>query len=676
MKKVLSIVLSLAMLFSITAGLDLSVSAETIDYWIHDSILLDDGTIEIVGYSGSETNVTIPTEVDGHTVRSIGSNTYFPGVISLTIPDCVTNISKNAFYQCLDLGNVTIYNPECSIYDSEYTILSTTVIHGYTGSTAQAYAEAYGRDFIEITDSGNTEDINEDLFNGVLHTGECKVSLTEDMTDIEYQSPYSRHYEEAYLYRPEFSMTYEYSSTVNVTGNGTDTNVQLAVGIFDSELNLLYQEEGSSGVDFKYSFEAGKTYILMNTLVISTNGIYISDLADGCITLTTSLDLNASDVEDYLNSNCENDDPYRDGWKIGNEVYGLAFIDNDGSVIDFYPDDSGLTDYNTQSINKNITSVIIPSKVDTNYSYANFYLYSIDDYAEMKVTNISIKYDMAYVNLANIFLPYSIECIDSISGIRWYSSDEIACNTGLKEISIPSSVTIIGAPAFNYCTGLTNITIPDSVESIGADAFVGCSSLIDITILNPECDLDRNTIIFPLDNPITIYGYYGSTAQLHAKEMGFTFTPLENSTLKADGLGASIRVSDAGLRFGFSYNEIQNYIGTQDVEIEEYGFIYAYSETYDLNIDSVGTNGIKQKVASNKINNGDYTTFNLVFTNIPSSAFDSVVSVRAYVKINGVYYYSDVLQRSFRTVADAVLADNEIDEQTKNAVRKILGKEV
>ena len=54
--------------------------------------------------------------------------------------------------------------------------------------------------------------------------------------------------------------------------------------------------------------------------------------------------------------------------------------------------------------------------------------------------------------------------------------------TGLTSITIPSTVTSIGASAFSDCVSLTNITIPGSVTSIGDAAFEGCSSLTSFEI--------------------------------------------------------------------------------------------------------------------------------------------------------------------------------------------------
>lgn len=54
--------------------------------------------------------------------------------------------------------------------------------------------------------------------------------------------------------------------------------------------------------------------------------------------------------------------------------------------------------------------------------------------------------------------------------------------TALTSITIPDSVTSIGAYAFYESSGLTSIELPDGVKSIGSHAFCYCSSLTSITI--------------------------------------------------------------------------------------------------------------------------------------------------------------------------------------------------
>lgn len=54
--------------------------------------------------------------------------------------------------------------------------------------------------------------------------------------------------------------------------------------------------------------------------------------------------------------------------------------------------------------------------------------------------------------------------------------------TGLKSVTIPSSVRFIGYGAFYHCGNLTSITLPEGIEEIEDIAFCHCSKLTTITI--------------------------------------------------------------------------------------------------------------------------------------------------------------------------------------------------
>lgn len=55
--------------------------------------ILDDGTVEITGYTGSATELIIPSELDGYTVKSIGYEAFYDctSLTCITIPDSVTS---------------------------------------------------------------------------------------------------------------------------------------------------------------------------------------------------------------------------------------------------------------------------------------------------------------------------------------------------------------------------------------------------------------------------------------------------------------------------------------------------------------------------------------------------------------------------------------------------------
>ncbi len=50
----------------------------------------------------------------------------------------------------------------------------------------------------------------------------------------------------------------------------------------------------------------------------------------------------------------------------------------------------------------------------------------------------------------------------------------------LTSVTLPSTLTEIGASAFYGCASLTTITIPENVTSIGGDAFNGCTKLLEV----------------------------------------------------------------------------------------------------------------------------------------------------------------------------------------------------
>lgn len=108
MKKTLSILLSIVMLLSITAGLNFSAYANTSGDYEYE--VLDDGTAQITKYNGNGSNLTIPSKLDGCTVTSIGK-WAFSGcskLTSVTIPKNVKSIGIQAFNGCECLANIYV----------------------------------------------------------------------------------------------------------------------------------------------------------------------------------------------------------------------------------------------------------------------------------------------------------------------------------------------------------------------------------------------------------------------------------------------------------------------------------------------------------------------------------------------------------------------------------------
>ena len=69
---------------------------------------------------------------------------------SISIPNSVTYIGDCAFNSCNSLASITIYSKSATIFDTQNTFPSTSVIYGYEDSTAQAYATKYERTFVAL----------------------------------------------------------------------------------------------------------------------------------------------------------------------------------------------------------------------------------------------------------------------------------------------------------------------------------------------------------------------------------------------------------------------------------------------------------------------------------------------------------------------------------------------
>lgn len=112
MKKLLSVVLSLILIFSVVNLGGITVFAENDnirdgDYQYH---LLENGTYAISGYYGKEANLTLPSEFRGSIITELGdlSCSLLEDLVSVTIPETIVTIGAECFQSCPLLESVTI----------------------------------------------------------------------------------------------------------------------------------------------------------------------------------------------------------------------------------------------------------------------------------------------------------------------------------------------------------------------------------------------------------------------------------------------------------------------------------------------------------------------------------------------------------------------------------------
>lgn len=92
-RQALALVLTLALMLSLvvlpSAAVEITAlsSGEALVFGDYGYKILDDGTVEITGYTGSDTELIIPSEIDGKAVTSIGGWAFYgrTGLTSVTI---------------------------------------------------------------------------------------------------------------------------------------------------------------------------------------------------------------------------------------------------------------------------------------------------------------------------------------------------------------------------------------------------------------------------------------------------------------------------------------------------------------------------------------------------------------------------------------------------------------
>lgn len=104
------------------SGEDVQVAGAILTYGDFNYTVLDDGTVEITSYNGSDDDVVIPNTIKGKKVTSIGAwafEEYIQGpgfnIKSVVIPDTVTSIGSEAFGNCENLKKVTLPSSVTSI---------------------------------------------------------------------------------------------------------------------------------------------------------------------------------------------------------------------------------------------------------------------------------------------------------------------------------------------------------------------------------------------------------------------------------------------------------------------------------------------------------------------------------------------------------------------------------
>lgn len=258
-----------------------------------------------------------------------------------------------------------------------------------------------------------------------------------------------------------------------------------------------------------------------------------------------------------------------------------------------------------------------------------------------------------------------------------------------------SSLESIGNGAFGGCTALQKVYASKLKNFDSSDFFD--SKTIEMLFLPSadtiNLDVTHNMTLYCGDNwknggisnpnkyTLNIIGG-DEVVALHTSDLDSDAYVHRSTDDIIDALGAQIRTRDNGLRFGFQMNtqKLNLFDLLLSATNAEFGFVYTYdsldgkTQEEQNQLLRAGKNGVHSKTGSNYNSSGFYFNYNAVFTGIPSNHLNDEISIRGYFCVDGMYFYSPVITRSYAEVASSVLADNSVEQGVKNNVKLSLGE--
>lgn len=430
-KRLLSILLAAALLIGLVPTLLLPAAAAGYTSGDFTYKLNDDGSAIITRYSGSAAALTIPSSLDGHTVKQIGSYAFEKNttLTSVSIPETVTELEYYAFKGCTSLTAVTI--------PSGLTSAGSLGSGAFSGCSALTTVQ-FGSGLASIPGA---------LFEG---TGLKTVTLPESVTSIGSWA-FANCAKLEQVSFPAGLTSIDLSAFENCTALTAVT------------LPKRLTELGSAV--FKNCSALKSVWIPKS---LTDNGL--GDGFKGCTALT--------------------DITFETG------ITKIADRQFDGSPIKSITIPGTVTTVGMSAFSDcaNLTAIDLPTSVTEIDGYA---------FSSTGLTAVTLPKHLRELGtdafagctaLKSVFIPLSLQTASSpfrnctaltdvtFEDGRTELPDTLLRGSGIRQLTVPQTVTKIGYSAFAGCTQLTAITLPAGLRELGNEAFKGCTALTGVAL--------------------------------------------------------------------------------------------------------------------------------------------------------------------------------------------------
>lgn len=384
----------------------------------------------------TESEVTIPKEVEGYKVVAIAENAFKQCKINtVKIPESVTSIGASAFYGCSNLMTLTISKSVASIGNYAFSACEElTSIRVEEENTNYDSRDDCNAIIETATNTLITGCKNTVIPDNVTAIGESAFYVCTGLTSINIPSSVTTIGKSAFCYCSDLT-SITIPNSVTCINNFTFQNCS---GLTSITIPNSVTRIGTSA------------FLSCSNLTSITIGNSVTEIGGNAFTSCRSL--TSITIPESVTSI---------GYYAFYECYIVkdSFVNNStltsdgnwGATLCDEETNEGLLIKDNVAVKCRLwaTSVTIPEKVT-----------SIAKYAFEECSG-----------LISISIPNSVTCIER---------EAFDGCSGLTSITIPESVTSIGYRAFSGCSGVKSITIPESVTSIDSYAFYGCYSLTDV----------------------------------------------------------------------------------------------------------------------------------------------------------------------------------------------------
>lgn len=477
MKKGISIIISILMVLSIFTTASFTVGALTSGDYEYN--LLEDNTAKITRYKGNETDVIIPTQIDGYTVSTIGGGSFIPSSIgkgfeSITIPNGITRIDESAFihstiskiyisesvtdiqpgafrgcgFEKIEVNN---NNPNYSAENGVLFNKNKTVLIAYnSASTSTSYKIPNGVEAIEYHSFGFCFNLE-------------KIVIPDTVTNIEKMAFFNcSNLKDIVMSNSVTHIGAKAFNTISLAENGALSEIDGGYYIGDCLIGAKFSgdfviQEGTRLV----ADEALKEHDSIESITVPASVEFIGDYA--------FLQFNYGG-DDEFQSKLKNINVAQDNKKFCS-IDGVMF-NKDKTELLYYPCNKSETAYTVPNSVKKLAKVSFAS-CQLKDLYLPDTLEFIDESAfqECALKYISIPESVKYIGKYAFYRSYGLETIEIPKKITSIEEAAFEFCFNLKNVTFKGDITDIDDYAFNRCYELSNIDIPDSVTNIGKGAF-------------------------------------------------------------------------------------------------------------------------------------------------------------------------------------------------------------